>query len=146
MEGHTRNGQLAWVPCSFRSHSTPYAKLRRYLFSISLAGVVVCYTRDPEHTAYDVVEWYHYFQKPWREHTSLLQMQRVTIPTLNMKPNLTRRWAAALTDVGVELSERAAQHFKKPQWLAIADEEEWLQIDGIGPRTAKSIIKEIKGG
>lgn len=146
MEGHLDKwGRLGWTPVKYRHKPTAYAMLRRYLFSVALSGVIVCYTRDPEQTGYDVTEWFHYLQKPWKEHTGLLAMQRIAIPTLDRKPNLTRRWASALTDIGVELSDRAAQRFSRPISLAVADEEDWESIPGIGRATAQKIVKEIQG-
>lgn len=122
-----------------------YNKLRRYLFSVSLSGVHVLYTRDMIHTAWDVHELFHYFQKKWRDHTSMLQMQKLNIPTLNAKPSLVRRWAADLPGIGVVHSEIVERHFRRPIRLATAEEREWLRIPGIGPKTAHEIIKEILG-
>lgn len=124
---------------------TMYAKLRRYLFSVSLSGVHVLYTRDMQHTAWDIHECYHYFQKPWKSHTSLLEMQKLNIPTLNARPSLVRRWAADLTGIGVVHSEDAERLFKRPIALANADEMEWLRLPGVGVKTAQSVVREILG-
>ena len=136
---------LTWRPFKYRSQYTRYSKLFRYLLSIQLSGTCVIITRDIEHTAFNIVEIYQYFQKKWDDHTALLDTQRVIIPDLNGKPPLVRLWATDLEGVGVKLSQDAATLFKAPIHLAQSDETDWLRIRGIGAATAKSIINQIWG-
>lgn len=142
------DGKMVWTDQWGQGMSRQmYYKLRRYLFSVSLAGMHVLYTRDVAHTAYDITELYHYFQKPWREHKSMLAMhqQSVTIPTLNRRAGLTRRWAFELAGVGMQYSEDAERVFRTPRVLANSEERDWMRIPGIGPKTAIEIVKEIGG-
>lgn len=143
MEGF--NGGSTWTNCRHRSSRTMYHSLRRYLFSVSLAGVVVLYSRNLEQTAYDVVELSHYFQKPWQSHRSLLQLQKMALPTLTGKPSVTRKWAADLDGIGSELSLDAERLFRTPIALAQADEAEWVKLRGVGALTAKRILQQIHG-
>lgn len=143
MEGF--HGGTAWAPFRGRAGRTLYSKLYRYLLSVSLSGVHVIYSRDLWHSAFNICEVFHYFQKPFHQHTSLLEMQKFAIPTLNSRPSLVRRWAADLTNVGLKTSELAERHFRKPITLANADETEWLKIPGVGIKTAQDIVKEIWG-
>lgn len=148
---HSENGFLMqqYPNGSWGESKTPmrtmYNKLRRYLFSVSLSGVHVLYTRDMQHTAWDIHEAYQYFQKKWHTHTSLLEMQKLNIPTLHDHPSLVRRWANDLTGIGVVHSEAAEQLFKKPILLANSDERDWLRIPGLGVRSAQKIVREIWG-
>lgn len=143
MEGF--NGGMSWGYCQFGRQRTMYAKLYRYLLSVALSGVIVTYSRDIFHTAFNVVEWYHYFAKPWTGHTSLQEMQKIAIPTLGAKPTLVRRWAAALDGIGTKMSADAANVFKTPLALANADETEWLRVPGVGVKTAQQIVREVWG-
>lgn len=143
MEGF--NGGTSWGYCRYRSRRTLYSELYRYLISLQLSGVLVIFSRDLFHTAFNICEWYHYFQKPWQKHTSMQEIQKINLPTLDFKPSLTRRWANDLTDVGVKMSELAERHFKSPIRLANADESEWLRLPGIGIKTAQQIVREIWG-
>jgi ERCC4-type nuclease len=146
MEGHiARTGELVWAYCRPAGRTVMYSKLRRYLFSVTLSGVHVTYTRDVAHTAQDIIEWYWYFQKKWRDHTALLEMQKLNIPSLTGKPSLVRRWAADLEGIGVKLSDDAARIFKRPITLATADEVDWVRVPGVGVKTAQSIWREIHG-
>lgn len=143
MEGY--HAGTTWGYCNYRSQRTMYSKLYRYLISVALSGVIVTYSRDLFHTAYNICEWFHYFQKPWTGHTALQELQKVAIPTLNHKPSLVRKWANDLEGVGTKLSGDAERLFRKPITLANADESEWLRIPGVGVKTAQSIVREIWG-
>lgn len=143
MEGF--NGGVSWGYCKYRSQRTMYAKLYRYLISVALSGVIVTYSRDVQHTAANILEWFHYFQKKWDGHTSLQEMQSLAIPTLNAKPSLVRRWANDLDSIGTKLSEDAEALFKTPIKLATSEETDWLRIRGIGPKTAQEIVRAIWG-
>lgn len=138
-----RGGSI-FGPCKYRTQRVNYSKLRRYLLSVSLSGVVVIYTRDILQTAYDLCEIYHYFQKRFEAHTSLLSLPELGLPDLRGKPSLCRRWAGELSDIGVKLSLEAERLFGgSAQRLANSSELDWMKIRGVGLETAKRIIKEI---
>lgn len=149
---HTLSGTLlelfrgvAWGDCRYRSQRVMYAKLFRYMLSIGLSGVIITQSWDLEHTAYNIVECYHYFQKRWEDHTSLLEVQKFAIPDMGGKPSLVRRWATQLEDIGVKYSLEAERLFKTPIKLAQSEESDWLTIKGIGIGTAQKVIREIRG-
>lgn len=143
MEGY-HNG-VNYGYCKPGGRRVMYNKLYRYLISVALSGVIITYTRDIGHTAFNIVEWFHYFQKAWEGHTSLLEMQKIAIPTLNAKPTLVRKWAADLEGIGVKMSGLAEREFRTPLKLATAEEQDWLRIPGVGVKTAQAIVREIGG-
>lgn len=143
MEGF--RGGTSWGPCRYRTQRVLYSKLYRYLVSVALSGVIITYSKTLNHTAQNIVELFHYFQKKWEDHRSLLEVQKLNIPTMNGKPSLVRRWASDLEGIGVVHSMEAEKHFKTANQLANADEEEWLRIPGVGVKTARSIVREIQG-
>lgn len=154
LEGHPKpNGGMYWSEARpGRRRPVPYSTLRRYLFSLSLL-VPVLYTRDIGHTARDISELYAYFQKPWKEHRSGLQLPEgydlggslSILPTLGGKPSLARRWAAELPGIGVTLSDAVARRMPRPFDIAMASDDEWLEVPGIGEKTARDIVREIMG-
>lgn len=144
MEGF--QGGVSWAYCRYRSRQTMYHKLQRYLFSVQLSGVVYVPSRDKWHTAFNLCELFHYFQKRWADHTSLLEIQRVAIPQLTFQPSLVRKWANDLEGIGTKMSELAARHFKTPYKLAMGDESDWLRVPGVGVKTAQDVVKQIMGG
>lgn len=138
--------QLTWRPYRPYGRMVMYNKLFRYLLTVQFSGVVVIWSRDLEQTAFNICELYYYFQKKWDDHTSLLQMQDLNIPTMTGKPSLVQRWAAQLEGIGVKLSAEAAKKFKTPYDLALSDEKDWISIPGVGAKQAMKIIKELHGG
>lgn len=143
MEGF--DGGARWGFCRYRSRQTLYSKLRRYLFSVSLSGVIVLYTRDLWHTSYDICELYTYFQKQWDSHTSLIEVQKLAIPDMMGKPSLVRKWAADIEDVGVKLSLEAEKYFRTPINLANSLVDDWLALPRVGIKTAQNIMDQIRG-
>lgn len=136
---------VSWGPARYRSREILYSKLHNYLLSVALSGVIIVHTRDIFHTAFSLCETYSYFQKKWADHTSMMEIHKVAIPTLNSKPSLVRRWATDLSDIGVKLSQDAEMLFKRPIVLAQSSEVDWLKIRGIGVKTAQRIVREIWG-
>ncbi len=136
---------LTWRPVRHKTQMARYNTLFRYLLSVQLSGVAVIWSRDMEQTAFNICETYHWFQKPWDQHTSLLEMQKLNLPALNGRPSLVQRWAGELDGVGVKHSQDALKIFKTPYDLARSDETEWVKLPGIGAKLALSIIKQIHG-
>lgn len=136
---------LTWRPYRQRTRMVMYSKLFRYLLSIQFSGVTVIWSRDLEQTAYNITEIYRYFQKPWDQHTSLMEMQKLNIPSLNGRPSLVRRWASELDGVGIKHSLEVDKVFKTPYDLARSDETSWLSLPGIGVKLARSVIRQIHG-
>lgn len=143
MEGF--NGGVTWGYSKPRGQKAMYAKLYRYLISVQLSGVFVTYSRDLSHTAINILEWFHYFQKKWDDHTSMRETHKIAIPSLFQKPPLVKKWANDVEGIGVKLGDLAAKHFKTGFALANSDELDWLKIPGIGVPTARDIYRQIHG-
>lgn len=153
------DGRPWWSEKGHGGRIEKYSKLRRYLFSLTMAGAHVLYTRDITHTAYDICELYHWFSKPWDKHTSMQQMysgywwdrqtghseELMMIPTISGKPSLVRRWAACLDGIGVKMSADVERVFTTPRALANADEDELMKVPGVGLKTAGDIVRQILG-
>lgn len=144
MEGF--NGGTSWARCKYRSSNVMFSKLYRYLISVSLTGVNITYSQNIRQTAIQIAEHYQYFQKRWDKHTSMLEIQKMVIPSLVGKPSLALRWANALDGLGNKLADLAVKHFRTGRIMAQADEHEWLQVPGIGAKKAIDIVREIGGG
>jgi len=138
-------GMTQFMPCKYRTGRVMYAKLYRYLLSISMSGVTVLHSHNLMETAVNITEVYHWFQKSWSNHTSLITMQNIAVPSLVGKPSLVRRWAAELQGIDVKHSQDAERIFKRPIDLAQGNEVSWMKIRGIGVMTAQRIINEIWG-
>lgn len=143
MEGF--QGGMTWGFMKPRGNRVLYAKLYRYLFSVALTGVIVQYTRDPFHTAFNLTEIHGWGQKRWDDHTALQEIQKFALPTLNRRPTLKQKWANAIEGIGVKKWPFVDRQFRSPLAMAQADEKEWLRIPGLGIRSAQRIVQEIWG-
>lgn len=141
MEGYS--GGISWGYCRPRGSRQLYSMLYRYLISVSLSGVIVTYSRDPFHTAFNINEWHQWGLKSWDAHTSLMDIHRLALPSLQRKPSLVQKWASDLAGIGVKKSDLAARQFRSALDLANADESEWLRIPGVGVKTAQEIVRSI---
>lgn len=159
LQEHIREDGHVWWSDQVQNGRVMYHKLRRYLFSLTMAGAHVLCTRDIAHTAFDICELYHWFQKRWRDHTSMeglysgyawdTQVKHsedlVMIPTIDKRPSLTRMWAAGLDGIGVKKSADAERVFRTPIALATADETEWATVPGVSLKMATKIVQQIQG-
>lgn len=144
---YTAKDSGSWYPYTPFRGARPvlYAKLYRYLLSLQLAGVMITLSHNLYHTAYNIAEIYQYFQKPWKRHNALREVQKIHLPTMTGNASLTHRWAANLDGVGVELSESADSHFNSAYDMANADESDWIRVSSrIGARRAMDIVKQIR--
>lgn len=135
---------IAWTDLKQGGGKVMYHKLYRYLNSVSHGGVIVKFTRDLNHTAFNICEDFHYYQKPWNQHKALLDIHVPQLPSLKLRPSLTRLWAFHCPGVGVVGSQLAEKYFPTGRRLANADEVEWVRA-GVGAKTAQEIVKEING-
>lgn len=141
MEGFS--GGTNWGYCKTGSSRVMYSKLYRYLLSVSMSGVTVLHSRDLAQTAYNIGECYHWFSKKWENHTSLLEIQKLAIPAMDMQASLVRKAAAQITDVGAKFSLHAEKIFKNLHKLGNSSEQDWLKIPRLGIGTAQQIVREI---
>lgn len=143
MEGYS--GGTNWGYMKHLSKHVQYSEVYNYLLSIGETGVTVTYSRDLFHTAINCCSIYRYYQKPWNQHRSMMEIHKPTIPMLYGHASLVRMWASDIDEVGVVKAAEAEKIFKTPVNLAMSDEEQWCQIVGVGEATAKEIIKQIRG-
>lgn len=141
MEGDDKGGWWFFKP--HRGYPVLYSKLSRFIMSLQRTGMMYLPTRDMVHTAWAVVDLYHYYQK--RKHRSPRELAKPNIASLNGEPPLVRKWAEAIDGVGQVKGQAAAELFETPIALATSEEIQWLCIDGIGPKTARSIMEQIEG-
>lgn len=143
MEGFS--GGTNWGYLRHLSKQVGYTEIYNYLLSVSETGVTVTYSRDLFHTAINCCSIYRYYQKPWNRHQSMLEVYKPSIPMLDGKAKLVRKWASAIEEVGAIKAAEAERIFKTPLMLALSDEEQWIQMSGVGMPTARKIINQIQG-
>lgn len=60
------------------------------------------------------------------------------------EPSLAQQWARCLPGIGSDKAYRAGKHFGSGKRLANASPAEWQAIDGIGKKTAVSVVREVE--
>jgi len=124
-----------------------YKRVDTYLDELwYYAGVVVKRSHTAKETVDQVVDLYKLFQAPPEEHSSLKQFYTPQLPVLDLweRPNLVRRVAKELKGIGWERSKAVAKRFGSVLEMCEAGEKEWAEIEGIGDKTAKSAVNELR--
>jgi ERCC4-type nuclease len=134
-----------------------YRDLASWLVRMAVDGGIHVYkTRDREETVRFVAALYGSWTKPYREHNSLKQFVDYKARKGNdpkspadaaefRKPSFVRRVAKEVKGVGWEKSVAVEEKFKTVYDMALAEEREWAEIEGIGPTIAARAVAEIRG-
>ena len=85
--------------------------------------------------------WTH---KDWGEHRSHLAANKSS-SVLGVKHSLKRRIAAQLDGVGETRSKAVAEYFPSIFEMITAPVDEWMEIAGVGEKTAERVVKELDG-
>jgi ERCC4-type nuclease len=59
---------------------------------------------------------------------------------------LLRRIAAELPHIGVDRSRLVERHFRSVVHMINAEEEEWLEVEGVGKVTAREVVEAVRKG
>jgi len=93
----------------------------------------------------DLHSWWT--NKTWNEHRSHLAFDE-PLPDngLLTRPSLCRRVAKELPGIGWVKSGTVSGHFRTVLELALAEEKDWREIDGVGKGLASKIVSAIRTG
>jgi ERCC4-type nuclease len=124
-----------------------FCQLDNFLTSLQArVHLMLKYTSTVTDTAHTVKGMWQWYRKPWGQHKSGLVIYTPPPPAaLFLKPNLVRRWANSLDGIGWEKSAAVAAKFQTGLDLAVAQEQEWITIPGIGKGLAVRAVRQILG-
>lgn len=134
---------MVFGPTSF----IEYSRVDGYLNTLeTVEGVTVKRVGSEKESATVLIDLWHWWQKPIESHTSTKkwggEKKQLGLGDAG-KPSLVRRWAAELPGVGWELAKRVEDKFGCVHGMVLAEERDWITIQGIGKETAKRIMLEI---
>jgi ERCC4-type nuclease len=86
-----------------------------------------------------------WWQKKWGAHTSHLQFHEPPVYAQLVKPNVVTRVASQLQGVGWDKARKIGERFKRVDLLVHSSVSELAEIDGIGKKTAESILQQLRG-
>lgn len=142
---HVRKGR-DWAP---HYPNIEYHRVDAYLNQIDqYMGVQVKRSMSPAETVAMVVALYHLFQKAPNDHNTMKMMYSPPPPQIGFfhGPSLLRRVAKELPGIGWERSLAVEGHFESVYEMATATPSEWLDVEGIGKKTAEKVVREIRNG
>jgi len=88
---------------------------------------------------------YGWWQKPWGSHKSHLQWQKPKTFASLRKPNLVTRIASQFDGIGWDKAQKIGE--KMDLWdFMNADEEDLMEVEGIGGKLAKTIVEQRREG
>jgi ERCC4-type nuclease len=117
----------------------------KYLMTLSITmGVRMWITGSRKEFGVYITHLHDWWQMPYEKHTSLHQFHKTAHPRDTLiKPSFLRRACAELGGVGWKRSGFVARHFKTMANLVNATEKDLMKVEGIGKKTAQSILKEL---
>lgn len=134
-----------WRPAVIGGRQYLFRDLEHYLTTMEVrAGLHVRRTGSRQETARVVAALFSWWTgREFEGHRAHLAIAPDRDLTLLVRPSLVRRVAAQLPGIGYEKSGKVAQKFRTVRALAMADEHEWREIDGIGKTLAKRIVQAL---
>lgn len=144
----SRNNQ--WFPVRGRFM---YRELSAFLVTMEeMCNVRVVRTWDKKETVFQIVTWYKWYQKKWEDHTGHLILHKRTIgqtdgvPGVKLIPaSLVRKVASCIDSISDVKSARVEEKFQSVFDMVNADISVWMQLKGIGKKTATDIFNKLRG-
>lgn len=123
-----------------------YRDLSNWLTTMEMCGGVhIRSAATRVETARFLADLFSWWSKDWHDHKSHLAFDKSGPDTALLRPpGLTRRVAAELPGIGWGKSAAVAARFGTVEELALATEDEWREIDGIGDVLAERIYGAIR--
>lgn len=133
-----------WADLCWAKRPVYYSEVDNYLTSVELSfGVRVRRTCGVQETWRSIANLYQRFQVPWDRHRAHRQIHE---PYVDLEPpSLLRKVARQLPGIGDLKSDLVERHFPSVKAMVLADEKEWMTIDGVGRKTASEIVRGVNG-
>jgi ERCC4-type nuclease len=152
VEGTYRPGThgIIEVPSRFGSWrplqgKMPLSELEKRVLTLELlGGLHVRFTAGRPATLHFLANLYHWFtDQSMDRHSS--HIAAIHKPSTILRISDLRKTFATLPGVGVRTSLFVEQRFGNIESAFLATQEEWEEIEGIGPKTANAIMRYIHG-
>jgi ERCC4-type nuclease len=124
-----------------------YSRFDQYLTELhDLLGILVKRSQNVRETATIVKSLWLYYQKPPEDHQSLHRMYSGPRQMdLLGKPSLVRRVSKELSGIGWGRAKAVEARFRSVSEMCSAGTTQWLEVEGIGRKTAESVISQLGG-
>jgi hypothetical protein len=134
-------------PHTIGSRPVPTGYLESMLFDLTEVGVNIKHVPNVQECAVWIGCLYRWWSKPWSKHEGLRkfdQSRAITLqPGMDPDTHLIASVANVIGGLGYKRAMKAAAHFRSVQSMVCASKKDWLEIDGIGPVLADSIVGQL---
>lgn len=89
--------------------------------------------------------WLWWTAGEWESHRSHLALYEPPMSGLGFEePSLCQRVAATLPGIGITRARAAAEHFKTAHNMIVADQRQWMEVEGVGKATAARVAAALR--
>jgi ERCC4-type nuclease len=135
-------GKPTWASYGW---SVTYRQFDNWMNSLTETGnVIFKRSADRKESAAQVLNLYHLWTKDYDQHNTLFAFDKSQLPPTIEQPSLLRLMAAQIPGIGWKRSKEVEKHFSSPYEAFTAEEDVWVQVNGIGPTIAKRVVQLLK--
>lgn len=117
--------------------------LRKWLWTVEVQGGVRVMPVDGlADAAHWILSHYKAWQEDWDSHKSLKTFDDSKTFTVFSEPTTLRKMAAQFKTIGWIRSRAVERHFDSVRDMVLADESEWEEIEGVGPKIAQAVVAD----
>ena len=119
--------------------------LRKWLWTMEVQGGIRIMPVDGlSDAAHWILSHYKSWQENWDSHKSLKTFDDSKTFSVFNEPTTLRKVAAQFKQIRWVRSRAAEKHFDSLRDMVLADESEWLEVDGVGPKIARAVVAECR--
>lgn len=138
------NRQGKWAAVSQGSRRFMARDIYSFINTLQvMCGVITVVTSNHWETAMWLTACHGWWNKDWDKHRSHLQFQKPVVHARLSKPSLVTKVASQFTGIGWDKARKIGEEFGSIGELMEATEEELAEVEGIGPKLAEQIVREI---
>lgn len=140
-----------WAPVHHGKRKYMARDIYNYINTLAaICGVIPVFTSSIQQSGYWIDCVWNWWQKSWKDHKSHLKFHRQEVKpkhkesVILRRPTAFERIVSGISNVSWTTATELQKHFKTVMQLALASEEQLKSVPGIGPKTAKIIIRELR--
>ena len=137
-------GRNKWSqPFSGQRYPLTLTTLRKWLLTVEVqGGVRIIFADGLADAGHTILAHYKWWAGEWDDHKSLRTFDDSKTFSVFSEPSALRKMAAQFKQIRWVRSKAVEAHFDSIRDMALADESEWREIDGIGPKIARAVVAE----
>lgn len=119
------------------------ASIRKWLLTVEVqGGVRVLFVDGLADAGHVILAHYKWWRSSWNDHKSLKTFDDSKTFSVFSEPSTLRKMAAQFKQIRWVRSRAVEKHFDSVRDMVLADESEWREIEGVGPKIARAVVEE----